>query len=305
MLTKLINNYVELHHAMGFKYRIQNHLLQHFAKFAQQKGDAYVCSNTVLEWAKQAPSVAQKRNRLLTVRRFAVAMHVEDNRHEIPPADAFGYRTSKRRKPIILSSAELKSLLIAASNLKPVDSIRPKTYTTLLALLAASGLRISEALTLDLEDITYDGLVIRATKFRKNRLVPIHDSTRQGLLQYLNLCIRCSSTDQALFISNNGTRLKYSTVISIFLQLVRSIGLRGGPGCPGVRIHDLRHRFAVRSLEQCESDRAAVSQHMVALSTYLGHAHISDTYWYLDATPQLMKQIATNQEKLFGSNNNE
>jgi len=305
MLTKMINRYVELQRAMGFKYRIQNSLLQHFAVFAKNQGDTYVRCKTVLEWAKQAPSVAQKRNRLLTVRRFAITMRPEDRRYEIPPADAFGRNTYQRRTPKILSSVELKRLLIAASKLNPANTIRPLTYATLFALLAATGLRISEALALNVEDIREDGLIVLATKLRKDRLVPLHEPTRQGIQHYLSYRKRYSGIEPTLFVSNNGTGLSYSTVNSIFLQLVRSIGLRGNPGYPGVCIHDLRHRFAVTSLEQCPCDRISVLQHMTALSTYLGHTHISDTYWYLEATPLLMKQISTTQETFYRSNNNE
>ncbi len=305
MLNSMINRYVELHRSMGFKYRNQNYLLQHFAAFAQQQGDTYVQSKTVLEWAKQAPSTAQRRNRLLTVRRFAITMQSEDNRYEIPPADAFGRKPFKRRIPHIISVEELKSLLAAASQLKPTNTLRPITYATLFALLAATGLRISEALALDLQDITDDGLVVRSTKFRKDRLVPLHKTTQQGVERYLNDRNRYHKNDNAVFISNRGTRLCYTTVISVFLHLVRSIGLRDGPGNPGICLHDLRHRFAVTSLERCKGDEDAISHHMTALSTYLGHAHISDTYWYLHATPLLMSQIADVQETLFRSDNHD
>jgi len=305
MLNKMINHYIELYRSMGFKYRVQNCLLQNYAVFAKKQGDTYVRCETVLKWAKQAPSAAQKRNRLLTVRRFSITMQSEDNRYEVPPRDVFGHKTTKRRQPYILSSTELKCLLTAALKLKPAHTIRPITYATLFALLAATGLRISEALTLDVEDITDDGLVIRATKFRKNRLVPLHKSTKQGLQYYLSHRLQYSRMEFALFVSNEGKRLSYSTVNRIFLQLVRSINLRDGPGHSGVCIHDLRHRFAVRSLEQCKNDSTTISQHMIALSTYLGHVHISDTYWYLHATPVLMKQIALSQEKFNRRNNHD
>jgi integrase len=305
MLNKMINGYVELYRSMGFKYKNQSYLLQLFAAFAKQQGDTYVRCKTVLEWAKQAPSRAQRRNRLLTVRRFSIAMQSEDKRYEIPPPDAFGNETLRRRIPRILSSLELKQLLIAASKLKPENSIRPLTYATLFALLASTGLRISEALALNLESITEDGLIILSTKFRKDRLVPLHPSTRKGIEHYLNYRRQIGGNALSLFVSNNGSRLSYSTVNSIFLQLVRSIGLRDGPGHPGICIHDLRHRFAVTSLEQSKNDRVSISQHMTALSTYLGHAHISDTYWYLHATPTLMEKISIIQETFYRSNINE
>lgn len=297
MLRKTINNYVELHRAMGFKFRIQNCLLQNFLAFAEQRGDIHVRKKTVLEWAELAPSPAQRRNRLLTVRRFAIAVKAEDKYHQIPPADAFGHATFKQRKPYILSDDELKLLLTAALTLKPENTIRPRTYATLFALIAATGLRIGEALALNIKDLTEDGLIIHATKFHKDRIVPLHETTRQGLKCYLNYRIKYSGLNPSLFISNKGTSLSYSTVISIFIQIVQSAGLRDGPGNPGVCIHDLRHRFAVRSLEQCSGkNRDEISRHILALSTYLGHAHISDTYWYLHSTPILMAQIAEAQE---------
>ena len=295
----MINKYVELHRVLGFKYRIQNCLLQNFSKFARKQGDSYVRSKTIIEWASLAPSRAQKRNRLLTIRRFAIAMKAEDERYEIPAPDIFGRYSSERRIPHILSSKELKLLLTETLKLKPKNSIRPITYATLFSLLASTGLRISEALALTMQDVTNDGLIIRATKFRKDRLVPLHRSTRNGIQRYLNFRIKFGGEpkNSFVFISNSGGKLPYPTVVRIFLELIRKIGLRDGPGSPGICIHDLRHRFAVKSLEQCKSNDISVSRHMAALSTYLGHTHISDTYWYLHATPLLMKRISNTQEK--------
>ena len=304
MLNKMINRYIKMRRIMGFKFKTQGKLLQNFGVFAKKNGDAHVCSKTVIDWAGLAPSRAQKRNRLLTVRRFAIAMRAENKRYEVPPADIFGHETFTRRIPHILSSEELKLLLIAASRLKPKKTIRPMTYATLFSLLAATGLRISEALALNVEDVRDDGLIVRNTKFRKDRLVPLHPSTQQGIKRYLKYRTRYGygGLEPALFISNSGKRLLYPTVSAIFMQLVRSIGLRDKPGRSGVCIHDLRHRFAVKSLEQCKGDLTTISRHMLALSTYLGHAHISDTYWYLHATPLLMEQIAATQETFYRRN---
>lgn len=299
MLRDEINRYVAMQRAMGFKYRIQNNLLQHFSTFAEQRRDTHVLCQTVLDWASLAPSVPQKRNRLLTVRRFAIAMQPEDNQHEIPPADAFGRQSAKRKIRHLFSEEDVKQLLTAASQLKPKGSIRPKTYTTLFALLVATELRICEAIALDINDITEDGLLIKSTKFRKNRLVPLHQSTHQAIQRYLVQRMQFNTIEPSFFVSNNGVRLSYSTVNSIFLKIMRSIGLRGEPGEPGLCIHDLRHTFAVRSLEQCTGNRTEISQHMTALSTYFGHAHITDTYWYLQATPVLLTQISAAQETYF------
>jgi integrase len=159
-------------------------------------------------------------------------------------------------------------------------------------LIAACGLRVSEALRLRMEDLTSDGLVIRRTKFRKSRLVPMHQTTQAELERYLDHRRRLGGADDHVFISLRGTALAYSTVNKTFLALVRGLGLHPGPGKPGPRIHDLRHGFAVRALESCPKDRGSISQHMLALATYMGHTHITDTYWYLQATPLLMTHIA-------------
>ena len=140
--------------------------------------------------------------------------------------------------------------------------------------------------------------IIQQTKFHKSRLLPLHDTTQRVLDEYLSVRVRLGTLDGALLVSITGKAPSYHTVVAIFLRLARSIGLRGAPGQRGPRIHDLRHTFAVRSLEQCRHDREAVARHVVALSTYLGHAHVTDTYWYLQATPILMGQIADAGEAL-------
>jgi len=231
------------------------------------------------------------------VRRFAQLMHAEDARHEVPPAGVFGKR-APRRTPYIYTPKEIRALLKTASSLGPRGSLRPKIFVAMLGLIAATRLRISEAIALRLDDITSAGLVIQQTKFRKSRLVPLHLTTRSALESYLVLRTRFARTDDAVFLSERGTRVRYPTVISTFLTLVRTMGIHPGPGQRGPRIHDLRHTFAVRSLEQCASNGDAVAKHMLALSTYLGHAHIFDTYWYLQATPRLLAEVAAQTESL-------
>ena len=292
MLSEALTRYVELHRSVGFKFRTQHLLLRNFVQFAEAHGDEFVQVTRVLDWAAEAPSAPQRRNRLLTARRFALALRAEDPRHELPAADALGHGRFERRAPHIYSPAEVAALMTAAAGLKPSGSIRPFMYSTLFGLIAATGMRISEALALRLEDLTEDGLVIRQTKFHKSRLLPLHETTRRALDSYLSMRCQRGTLDGALFVSNTEAAPAYSTVVAVFLRLARSIRLRGAPGEWGPRIHDLRHSFAVRSLESCQLDPEAIARHIVALSTYLGHGHVTDTYWYLQATPILMRQIA-------------
>lgn len=292
MLSEDVTRYVNLHRALGFKFRSQEGLLRNFVAFAETYGDDVVLARRVLEWAAQAPSPPQRRNRLHNVRRFALAMQVEDSRYEIPAADALGRGWFQRCIPYIYGPDEIVRLMQAASQLAPAGSIRPLTYRTLFGLLAATGMRISEALALRLEDLTDDGLVVRQTKFQKNRLLPLHETTTRALDAYLSVRLRVGTNDRALLVGNNGRAVPYDTAAATFLRLARAIGLRDAPGKPGPRIHDMRHTFATRSLEQCRQDRNAIGRHLLALSTYLGHAHVTDTYWYLEATPILKRQIA-------------
>jgi integrase len=298
MMNRDLARYVDQQRSLGFKFRVQHILLRGYVAFAKERGDRHIKSAGVLAWAALAPSPEQRRNRLLTVRRFALAMHAENPRHQVPAADALGHAVAKRRSPYIYGADEIARLLRAAAALQPIGSIRPTMYATLFGLLAATGMRIAEALALQLDDVTADGLVIRETKFQKSRLLPLHTTARQALAGYLVARRSLTTLDRALFVSVVGGALPYNTVRGIFLHLLDRINLRGAHSGRDPRIHDLRHTFAVRSLEQCRHDRAAVSRHLVALSTYLGHAHVTDTYWYLQATPVLMGQIAEAGEAL-------
>jgi integrase len=299
MLIEDIARYLASRQSLGFKIRVPASQLRRFGEFAAARGDAVVRSATAIEWAAEAPSPAQRLERLLIVRRFAMYMQAEDLRYQVPPARAFGAPARRRRTPHIYTLDEIRRLLRAAATLTPVHSTRPSTYVALLSLLFSTGLRISEALALRIDDVTPDGLVVRETKFRKSRLVPLHPTTRVGLERYLARRRRIGTSDSAVFLSLWGGGLHYATVLATFLHIARSAGVRGGPGTSGARLHDARHTFAVRALESCSPDRVDISRHMLALSTYLGHAHPSDTYWYLQATPKLMADIACAGESTF------
>ena len=298
MLSRDLQRHADLHRALGFKFRTQHALLRLFVAHAEGLGDEFIGSRRVIDWAAQAPSAAQRRNRLLMVRRFALALRAEDGRHEVPPADVFGAPGLRRRKPHIYAPEEVARLLAAAARLGPATSLSASTYETLFGLLAATGMRISEALALQVADVTADGLLIRATKFQKSRLLPLHGTVRAALCRYLQLRARIASASDSLFVSVKHEPLPYDTVAGTFRRLARSLGLRGGAGEPGPRIHDFRHTFAVRSLEGCASDRQAITRHLLALSTYLGHARVADTYWYLEATPVLLREVAEAGETL-------
>jgi integrase/recombinase XerD len=215
---------------------------------------------------------------------------VEDPRHEALPPNHFGYRKT-RRVPHIYSRGEIDGLVLAATRLSSSDSLQPKTYAALISLLAATGLRISEALHLLVADITSNGLLIRRTKFQKTRLVPLHDTAVAGLAHYLMHRQKERRGREHVFVSDEGQPLVYWKVHGVFRALLKSAGLKPC-GSRWPRIHDLRHTFAVRALESSPTGRQRIGQHMLALATYLGHVNINATYWYLETTPELLREIA-------------
>jgi integrase len=296
MMSDLVDRHVALHRATGRQYERQEQILHSFARYADDRGEGIIRSATALAWAAEGTTSSSRFRRLESIHYFARALHAEDPRHEIPPRGVFGPRPPQR-EPHIYTRGEVRTLLDAAGRLGPPGSLRPRMYVMLFGLLAATGLRISEALALQLDDVTDDGLVVRRTKFRKSRLVPLHSTVVRALSEYLVLRHEHAHGNY-VFPSSNRKRLSHSTVCEVFLALVRGMGIHPGPGSPGPRIHDLRHTFAVRSLEQCAGSREDVSRHMEALSTYLGHVNLQSTYWYLHATPRLLADIASRSEAL-------
>ena len=301
MLMKAIESYLSIRRAAGFDLEVPEYLLRNFARYAGQQGEMHVSAQTPIQWAAQAQSVGQRRNRLNTVIRFAHHIKLEDQRHEIPPQGLFGPKPP-RRIPHIYTTSDIRRLIQAAYQLGPANSLRPHTYATLFSLLSATGIRISEALSLCLDDIGKDGLVIRQTKFKKSRLVPLHATSIAGLKRYLNFSTRMAIEDDHIFVSLQGRPLSYRYVNEVFTQLIEKIGYGSSGHRP--RIHDLRHTFAVRVLEYCRpKNRGDIDRNMLALSTYLGHANVADTYWYPEATPQLMMDIAQTCETFFTGRN--
>lgn len=298
MLSRDLDNYITLQRARGLKFTTQAGLLRSFVAAAAAAGDTHVLAARALDWAMRTTSDAQARNRLAIVRRFAEHLAIADPAHEVPPADALGRWRFERRTPHIYTGDEIAVLMAAARRLGSPSSIRGETLAILIGLLAATGLRVSEALGLELEDVTAAGLVIRETKFRKSRLVPLHPSARAALDGYMRRCRLIRGAGDALFLNDHARRPSYVTLYALFLRIGRETGIRGLPGEKGPRLHDLRHTFAVRSLEACGGDRRAISRHMLALATYLGHADPNHTWWYLQATPALMRHIADAGEAL-------
>jgi len=285
-----IETYLAVRRATGFALSNTEYLLRSFARFTTDQKQTHICTATVIRWASQARSVAQRHARYQAISLLAKYLRAEDPRHELLPPNYFGYR-KVRRVPHIYSRDEIAGLLRAAARLASCDSLLPKTYVTLVSLLAATGLRVSEALRLQVSDITADGLLIRKTKFQKTRLVPLHDTAVKGLAHYLAHRQKTRRGGNYVFVSDDGQPLVYWRVHSVFRTLLKSAGIKPSRG-RWPRIHELRHTFAVRALESSPTGRRRIGQHMLALATYLGHVNINSTYWYLQSTPELLRDIA-------------
>lgn len=294
-MINAVEAYLAVRRAAGFTLSNTDYLLRSFARFAAARQDTFIRTATVIAWASESVSVAQRHTRYQTVCRFADYLRLEEAQHESPPPNHFGYRKT-RRLPHIYWRGEIDRLLLAATQLPPPDSLRAHTYTTLISLLVATGLRISEALGLLLSDITPNGLLIRKTKFQKTRLVPLHETTVAGLRRYLTHRRGPHCGAEHVFISTSGEPLVYPAVHHVFRQLLKAANLLPAHG-RAPRLHDLRHTFAVRALESSPAGRQRIGQHMVALATYLGHVNIDTTYWYLETTPELLGEIAAAAER--------
>jgi integrase len=288
-MLNAIETYLTLRRTAGFAMSNAEYLLKSFAAFAAERGQTHVQAQTAIDWAALGPTVTQRDARLRAVCRFVRHIQVEDARHELPRADHFGAR-KRRRPPHIYSADEIDRLVKSALRLRPKDGLRPLTHATLIALLSATGLRISEALKLTVADVTGDGLLIRETKFRKTRLVPLHDTAVAGLARYLARR-RPHAHDEPVFIDKRGLALRYIAVKETFDRLVGQADVRSRSG-RRPRLHDLRHTFAVRALQNTPADRSRTGAHMVALATCMGHVNIYATYWYLEATADLMRDVA-------------
>ena len=291
MLKDALEMYLVIRRSAGFGLEESERMLGLFVAFSTARGETHVRATTAIEWAKSARTLGVRHQRLQCIALFAQHLRAEDPRHEVPRKDLF-HLPPRELRPYIYSHEEAQRLVAAAGQLGPAGSLRPHTFAALFALLFSTGLRISEALALRFADVADGGLYIQGTKFRKRRFVPLHETAQAGLRRYLELRMTRASTTDHVFINVHGRPLGYKAVSPAFHRSLEIAGVKRPQGEPRPRIHDARHTFAVRALETSPDGRDRIGQHMRALSTYLGHSNVADTYWYLRATPRLMHDIA-------------
>ena len=301
-LRKALEEYLAVRRAMGFKLLSSGRSLHRFVEFAEKERASYITTKMALEWATQ-PKDAQPAywaNRLCMVRNFAKYHSAIDPRTEIPPEELLPYRY-RRIPPYIYTDAEISKLISTAKKLPSPRGLRAPTLSTLFGLLAVTGMRMSEPVNLDRKDVDLKNgiLTIHQTKFDKSRLIPVHISTRNKLREYARLRDKLCSKPKSpsFFISGRGTRLTDWTVRRWFVILSHQIGFRGMDDSYGPRLHDLRHGFAIKTLLNWYRSGCDVESNLPILTTYLGHGHVADTYWYISATPELLQLAALRLEK--------
>jgi len=296
VLKLRIDLWLGMRRAGGFALRGYERQLHRFADFAAERGEDQVRAESAVAWASQLHTPRQRHKFFQRLVQLARHLHAEDPRHEIPPDRHFpGLR--HRPVPYIYTPAEARRIVEVAGRLGPAGSIRPHTVSTVLALLFATGLRISEALGLRTGDVTPEGLVIRGAKFGKTRLVPLHPSAASGLSRYLDVRRAFAGRDDRVFLSTLGRGLSGRAFRDAWDDVLGRSGIQQPPRRP--RIHDIRHTFAVWALQSAPEGRDRIARHMLAVSTYLGHGCVTDTYWYYQATPTLMSQVADACERRF------
>jgi integrase len=295
-LRQTLEEYIAVRRNLGFALHLPARLLRNFVAFAEANHSTYITTALAVCWAKQ-PRDAQPATwawRLGMVRRFASYCSAIDPRTEVPPEDLMPYRYY-RKPPYIYCDDEIERLIAAAAELPSCKGLRASSFSTLFGLLSVTGMRVNEALMLDREDVDLEHAIlsIRRSKFGKSRFVPVHSSTRDVLKCYDDLKARVfpRPATPAFFVSERGTRITEWSARYTFARISQQIGLRTaakGHG-RGPRIHDMRHRFAARTLIEWYRAGVDVERELPKLATYLGHVHVNETYWYLEAVPELLQ----------------
>jgi integrase len=292
----LVDEYLAARHGLGFDGDGPRWVLTSFARYADRIGHrGPITADLAIEWAlatrSRDPVCATRR--LAVVRPFVRYCQVLDPATEIPPSLG---RLPRRTPPHIYTEPEIAALLKQAALLLPLRGLRPQTYVTLFSLLASTGLRVSEACRLKPHDVDLvEGvLTVRASKFRKSRFVPLHPTATLALTQYAAHRDRRRTTppSSGFFQTDHVAVLTRAAVEKTFSRIRQRLAWSTEGRTRRPRIHDLRHSFAVRRLLSWSTEGIDVNRQILALATYLGHAKVSDTYWYLSAVPELMAVTA-------------
>ena len=295
-LASQLDRYLTVRRSLGYDLGTSERILRRFTRFADGEGVDHIDTALFLRWhATLADACTSTRvARFTAVRLFAQWLRSFDPAHEVPPRGLLS-GSIQRSRPHIYTDAEIGAIMVAATELPSIYGLRGLTCSTLFGLIAVTGLRISEALGLDRDDIdaVHGVLRVRQGKLGKERLLPLDPSVVTRLIGYLAERDRLiGHPPKPLFVTDKATRLTDCSARYNFARACQEIGLRTPqPYCKhgrGPRIHDLRHSFAVKTMINWYRTDKDPAREMIRLTTYLGHSNPSNTYWYLEAVPELL-----------------
>ncbi|MFN8204505.1 MAG: tyrosine-type recombinase/integrase [Solirubrobacteraceae bacterium] len=304
-LEDRLAGYLAVRRTLGYRLARAEKLLAQFIAWLDEQGEQTITTASALEWATLPPATESNwhAQRLSVVRGFAAHVHALDGAHELIPADLLP-RRPRRAVPYLYTEAEINALM-RSSSVIPTPH-RAATMRALIGLLAATGMRIGEAIGLNQADIDHqhDLLTVVESKFGKSRQLPVDATTTRALRAYLarrDRPVPIEPTD-AVFTSATGTRLTYCNVHLAFKRIVKHAGLAPRSAVCRPRPHDLRHTFAVTTLLDAYRDDPGDGEHIQArialLCTYLGHVNPGSTYWYLQAAPELLELAADRLQRV-------
>lgn len=289
-----VSDYLALRRSLGYKLAAHHRLLAQFVEFLEHRHQTVITTDLALEWATQpAGSVVWWHQRLAVVAGFARYLQASDSRHEVPPVDLLPAKF-RRAIPHLYSESDVAALMGAARGIR--SPLKAATYETLIGLLSVTGMRIGEVIGMDRGDVVLPELLltVRHGKNGRSREVALHPTTVTALDAYAHardgLCAR--PMDPSFLVTDSGRRLHRGTVWHEFDRLRRCCGLDRETLGRQARVHDFRHSFVLRTLISWYQQDLDVEAHLPLLSTFLGHVHPSDTYWYYEAAPQLLALAA-------------
>lgn len=294
-----VQEFITLRRGLGYRSPTQERALRSFARYLDGTGhQGPIPLESTLAWAACTTSSdpCNPARRLTTVRGFLRHLGAADGATQVPTPGLLG-STGHRKPPHVYCDEEIGDLLRAATGLSPVGGLRPRCYATLFALMACTGLRISEALALTCGDVDLPGgvLTIQAGKRGRMRLVPVHPSAVPPLRAYAAAREQRygpPGAGEAFFRTDRSDRVSYNAAHSTFIVLRRQLGWTAAGRTRAPRVHDLRHRMVVRRIQAWHAHGVDVDAHIAVLATYLGQVEVRDVYWYLSAVPELMSIVA-------------
>lgn len=296
-LSRHVNEYLDHRRSFGYELKSNGRVLADFVRYvAKAKHRGHLTADVMLTWATTCPkhSPRYQAARLSVVRGLARYLAARDGRTEVPAQNRLPNRF-RRGQPHVFSDVEVGHLVKLSRKLRTNEPFRGETYAGVFGLLASTGIRVSEALGLRIDDVDLKRgiLLIRETKFHKSRLVPMHSSTTNAMSRYAIRRERAvGDSSPWFFVGRHADPLTHAAIWYAFRRVCLLRRWRSNGDLQNPRIHDLRHNFAIRRLLDWYRDGVDVEHAIASLSTYLGHGKITDTYWYLTGTPELLAVAA-------------